>query len=106
VTIPTYTPAKDAPSTESYIHEWTEKIHMKVNVEKGLGLKTSLSSIDVVLEEVRGSRYVFAGSNEKLGPQLQYFFWNSVTESCGRTGITIPSGKNNIIKQIKNDITT
>ena len=76
---------------------------MKVNVEKGLGLKTGLTSIDVLLEETRGSRYVFAGFNRKLWPQLQYFFWNSVTESCDR--ITKPSGKDKIIDQIKKDIT-
>ena len=76
---------------------------MKVNVEKGLGLKTGLASVDVVLEETRGSRYVFAGFNRKLWPQLQYFFWNSVTESCDR--ITKPSGRGEIIDQIKKDIT-
>jgi len=83
--------------------EWTEKINMKENVENGLELKTGLTKIDVVLEEVRGSRYVFAGFNQKLGPRLQYFFWNCVTESCDR--ITKPLGKVNIIDQIKKDIT-
>ena len=70
---------------------------------KGLELKTGLTSIEVVLEEVRGSRYVFAGRNRKKWPQLQYFFWNSITESCDR--ITIPSGQDKIIDQIKKDIT-
>ena len=45
---------------------------MKVEVKKDLELKTELTSIDVVLEEVRGSLTVFAGRNWKLWSQLQY----------------------------------
>jgi len=93
-------------NAESYIHpqpEWTEKVNLKVKVEEDLGLRTGITSIDVVLAEVRGSRYVFAGFNRKLWPQLQYFFWNSITESWDR--ITKPLGKDKIIEEIKKDIT-
>ena len=74
---------------------------MKVEVEKDLELKTELTSIDVVLEEVHGSLTVFAGRNWELWPQLQYFFWNSITESCYR--ITKPLGRDKIVDQIKTD---
>ena len=85
---------QDAPSTESYIHpqpEWTQKIYLKEKEGESPGLSTGITSIDVVLEEVLGSLYVFAGFNRKLRPQLQYFFWNSITQSCDR--ITYPLGK-------------
>ncbi|KAF8347251.1 hypothetical protein F5887DRAFT_916011 [Amanita rubescens] len=90
---------------ESYTHaqpKWTEEIHLKEKVEEGLGLDTGITSINVMLAEVHGSRYVFSGFNRKLWPELQYFFWNSITESCDR--ITNPLGKDKIIEQIKNDI--
>ena len=76
---------------------------MKEKVEELLGLSTGITSIEVLLEEVRGSRYVFSGFNPKLWPQQQYFFWNCITQSCDR--ITSPLGKDNIIEQIKKDVT-
>lgn len=97
---------KGTPSTESYIRpqpEWTETIDLKAKVEKGLGLATGLESINVVLTEVRGSQSVFAGFNRTKWPQLQYFLWDSITESCYR--ITKPVGKDKIVEQIKKDLT-
>ena len=38
-----------------------------------------------------------------MWPQLQYFFWNSITQSCHR--ITYPLGNDKIIEQIKKDST-
>ncbi len=90
---------------QSYIRlqsEWTETIDMKAKREKALGLATGLESINVVLTEVRGSQSVFAGLNRTKWPQLQYFLWNSITESCYR--ITKPVGKDKIIEQIKKDL--
>lgn len=96
-----------ASERQSYIRptqpEWTETIDMKAKREKGLGLATGLESINVVLTEVRGSQSVFAGLNRTKWPQLQYFLWNSITESCYR--ITKPVGKDKIIDQIKKDLT-
>ena len=97
---------KCTPSTESYIRpqpEWTENIDLKAKVEKGLELATGIESINVLLTEVRGSQSVFAGFNRTKWPQLQYFLWNSITESCYR--ITKPVGKSKIIEQIKKDLT-
>ena len=74
---------------------------MKVNEEKDLELIYDLTSVDVLLQEVRGSLIVFAGRNRELWPQLQYFVRNVITESCYR--ITKPLGKDKIIEQIKND---
>jgi hypothetical protein len=105
-TLMTFRQQPQPTSTESYIHypqpEWTEQIYLKVELEKSLGLSTGLTSIDVVLQEVHGSRDVFAGFNRKLWPQRQYFFWNSITQSCDR--ITNPLGRDKIIEQIKKDI--
>ena len=72
-------------------------------MEKGLRLATGLEKIDVVLTEVHGSQSVFAGLDRTKWPQLQYFLWNSITESCYR--ITKPEGKDKIIEQIKKDFT-
>ena len=72
-------------------------------MEEGLGLNTGITLIDVLLAEVHRSQYVFAGFNRKLWLQLQYFFWNSITESCHH--IINPLGKDKIIEQIKKDIT-
>lgn len=72
-------------------------------MEKGLKLTTGLEKINVVLTEVHGSQSVFAGLNRKKWAQLQYFIWNSITESCYR--ITKPVGKDKIIEQIKKDPT-
>ena len=47
--------------------------------KKGLELKTGLTSIDVMIEEVRENRYdVFAGPKRKLWPQLQYFWGRTI----------------------------
>ena len=47
--------------------------------KKGLELKTGLTSIDVMIEEVRGNQYdVFAGLKRKLWPQLQYFWGRTI----------------------------
>ena len=75
---------------------WTSTIAGADKIEAMLSRCTRLSNIQVKLQEIDGSMYVFqSGSN--------YYFWNSVNEEGGR--VTDPRGYDALLRQMDRDIT-
>lgn len=61
-----------------------------------LETQTGLSNIQVKLEEVRGSRYVFQS-------ETNYYFWDSATQEGAL--VTSPTDYGELLKQMSDNIT-
>jgi hypothetical protein len=85
----------------SYPHrEWTTNVPSKENVEEDLELTTSLTGINALLAEVKGTIFMFSAEYMST---TKYFLWDCLMESYWL--ITYPSTWEDIINQIKKDIT-